>query len=157
MKNKSIVSKFDDLREKWKVLTKTAGETNTSIITATQANKARYTTNNIYKQAKQTEILLETFKTICVENLINEGFSVFILHDSIIIKSKEKKMEIPKSVISEHHRNKKVPLSLVLLAIAGQENCDNFEYDMIQEAAEYIIQLEQEIVRLRGKEDGNIT
>jgi hypothetical protein len=46
----SINSKFDDFRlddEKWKLLAKVAGETNTLIITATQANKAGHTTDQL--------------------------------------------------------------------------------------------------------------
>lgn len=44
-------------------------------------------------------------------------------------------------VESEHFQGKTVPLTMVLRAFAGQENCDSEEYDAMQKAAELIDQL----------------
>lgn len=47
-----------------------------------------------------------------------------------------------KMVKSEHHCGREVPLYKVLGDLAAQENCDGFEYDMMQEASDYIKALE---------------
>jgi hypothetical protein len=51
-------------------------------------------------------------------------------------------------VQSEHHGGREVPLYKVLGDLAAQENCDDFEYDMMQEASEYIRTLELLIAEL---------
>lgn len=56
-----------------------------------------------------------------------------------------------KMVKSEHHRDKMVPLVLVLSSLAAQEGCDGFEYDMMEEAADYIVTLENYITTLELK------
>jgi hypothetical protein len=51
-------------------------------------------------------------------------------------------------VKSEHHGGREVPLYRVLGDLASQENCDGFEYDVMQEASEYIYKLESILATL---------
>ena len=53
-----------------------------------------------------------------------------------------------KMVISQHHRGAKVPLWVLLCDLASQENCDGEPYDEMQEASEYILELEAKINEL---------
>jgi hypothetical protein len=59
----------------------------------------------------------------------------------------------PKTIISEHHCGKRHKISTVLSDLASQENCDDFEYDVMNIAAEYIDELEQFILNIKEKID----
>lgn len=50
-----------------------------------------------------------------------------------------------KKIRSEHHCGRMVDLWVVLSDLASQENCDGEPYDQMQEASEYIQELEQKI------------
>jgi hypothetical protein len=56
-----------------------------------------------------------------------------------------------RTIVSAHHGGRPMPIRTVLLALAGQENCDGSPYDEMIQAAEYIAELEAENAALRQR------
>jgi hypothetical protein len=56
-----------------------------------------------------------------------------------------------KKIKSEHHRGEEVPIWVALSDHASQEACDDEVYDLMQEASEYIKELEDKVTELETK------
>jgi hypothetical protein len=53
-------------------------------------------------------------------------------------------------MMSVHHLGKQKPIWVVLSDIASQENCDDYEYDAMNIASDYIKELEDKITNMEN-------